>query len=404
MNRVAPALVGFLLCVGAVHRTPAAAILPAATPVTIPFELVARHIVVKAAINNSRPLSFVLDTGANSAIVRLPVAKELGLTLYGSVNGGGAGAGRQAGQRVKGATWSLAGLEGFSQPMTLALPLPMLPRAFGQDIDGIIGGEFIKEFVLGLDYQARTITLYDRGTFRYDGKGETLPLELNSAGHTVVKATVTPLGGQPIEQRFHLDTGSGGTLILHSPFVNEHKLPGPGSTTIRAIGMAGAGGESFGRVGRVALLQIGSFALSNPITVFSQDTGGSFADSSMAGNIGFGIASRFRMILDYGRHRIILEPSAAFAEPFGRALSGLALVAEGADYRTFRVRDVLEDSPASEAEIKVGDIIASVDGVAAAKLTLTALNETLENPAPHELTIRRADDTIKVTLTPRKLI
>ncbi len=404
MNRVTAALVGVVLCLGAVHRTPAVAVRPAAAPVTIPFELVMRHIIVKAAINNSRPLSFVLDTGANSAIVRLSVAKELGLTLYGSVNSGGAGAERQAGQRVKGATWSLGGLEGFSQPMTLALPLAMLPRAFGQDIDGIIGGEFIKEFVLALDYQARTITLHDRRTFRYEGKGETLPLELNSAGHTVVKATVTPLGGQPIEHRFHLDIGSGGTLILHSPFVNEHKLPGPESTTIRAIGMMGAGGQSFGRVGRVALLQIGSFALGNPITVFSQDTGGAFADSSMAGNIGFGIASRFRMILDYGRRRIILEPSPSFAEPFGRALSGIAVVAEGADYRTFLVRDVLENSPASEAGITVGDIITSVDGISAAALTLTALNETLENPSPHALTIRRGDNAINVTLTPRKLV
>ena len=54
-------------------------------PVTIPFELVARHIVVKVTIK-SRPLSFVLDTGANAAIVRTPIAKELGLALYGSVS------------------------------------------------------------------------------------------------------------------------------------------------------------------------------------------------------------------------------------------------------------------------------------------------------------------------------
>ena len=134
----------------------------------------------------------------------------------------------------------------------------MLPRGHGQDIDGIIGGEFIKQFVVELDYQTRTLVLHDRSTVRYRGRGETLPLELNSNGHPVVKAAVTPLGGKPIERLFTLDIGSGATLTLHSPFVSEHNLLGPQSKTIRAIGMVGAGGESVGRLGRVASLQLGS--------------------------------------------------------------------------------------------------------------------------------------------------
>jgi hypothetical protein len=45
------------------------------------------------------------------------------------------------------------------------LPLPELPSALGRDVDGIIGGEFIKQFVLELDYEARTIGLHDPATF-----------------------------------------------------------------------------------------------------------------------------------------------------------------------------------------------------------------------------------------------
>jgi hypothetical protein len=404
MIRVVLALVLSLAAVGSVRTATVAPDQPAGSSVSIPFELVARHIVVKATINNSRPLAFIVDTGANVAIVRTPTANELGLALYGSVNTGGAGAGVQAGQRVKNARWSLVGVKGFAQPVSLALPLPMLPRGHGQDVDGIIGGEFIKEFVLEVDYQARTITLHDPKTFRYSGRGETLPLAINSSGHTVVTARVTPLGSKPIERPFHLDLGSGAALILHSPFVAEQQLLGPQSKTIRAIGMAGAGGESVGRMGRVASLQIGSFTLSDPITIFSQDKGGAFADRSLAGNIGFGIAKRFRLFLDYGRRRLILEPSAAFAEPFDRAGSGMAVMADGANYRTFLVRQVLEESPATEAGIKEGDIIASVNGIAADDLTLTRLQEIFEEAVPHRLTIRRGEQTIEVTLTPRRLI
>ena len=105
--------------------------------------------------------------------------------------------------------------------------------------------------------------------------------------------------------------------------------------------------------------------IGNPTTIFSQDKAGAFADRALAGNIGFGIVSRFRTILDYGRRRMILEPSAKFAEPFDRASTGMALAAEGADYRTFpREAGARELSGNRGRDSRLaGDIIASINGV-----------------------------------------
>src|SRR5688572_14278794 len=251
-------------------------------PVAIPFELATRHIIVNVTINNSRPLSFVLDTGAHAALVRMDVAKELGLKLEGELNVGGAGPGIQKGRYVSGATWSLVGLPGFSQPVTFALPMPELPVALGRPIDGIIGGEFIRQFVLELDYQAQRIRLHDPASFTYKGGGEAVPIEFVSGTHPTFAAMVTPIGGKPIERRFLFDIGSGQALVLHSPFVNEQKLPGPDMKTIRAIGGAGAGGKTAGQVGRVESLRIGSSTLASPITMFSQDKAGAFANAAQA--------------------------------------------------------------------------------------------------------------------------
>jgi len=376
----------------------------APAPITIPFELVSRHIIVPVRVNRSRPLSFVLDTGATRAIIRMDVAKELGLSLEGNVSGGGAGEGRQTGQLVKGATWSLVGLERVSQPVVLALPMPELSPALGRDVDGIIGGEFLRQFVVETDYQARFIRFHDPRTFVYHGAGEMVPIEFTPDGHPAVKATVTPQGASPIERSFMFDIGSGAALVLHSPFVAEYRLPGPDVKTLRAIGGAGAGGRTAGRLGRVAALKIGSFSISNPITLFSEDKAGAFANPSLAGNIGARIASRFRIFFDYGRRRMILETSPTFAEPIDYAFSGIALRAERPDYHTFRVREVLEASPATEAGLAVGDVIVSVDGTTADKLTLAAINEMLEKPAARELVIRRGEETIRTTLTPKRLI
>jgi len=49
--------------------------------VALPFELANKHIVLKVRVNNSRPLSFVLDTGDKFAIIDLERARELKLDL-----------------------------------------------------------------------------------------------------------------------------------------------------------------------------------------------------------------------------------------------------------------------------------------------------------------------------------
>src|SRR5256714_8007970 len=91
-------------------------------PVTIPFELVTRHIMLKVRINNSRPLSFVFDTGDKVGIVDTEVAKELGLKMEGQLRIGGAGADTLPASFIKDATWSLPGLDGFTQPVALSMP------------------------------------------------------------------------------------------------------------------------------------------------------------------------------------------------------------------------------------------------------------------------------------------
>lgn len=375
-----------------------------ARPIVVPFELANRHIIVKATINGSKPLPLVLDTGADQMLLTMDRAKQLGLALRGSVRVGGAGPGSQQGALVSNATWSLVGVESLKQPVTMALPLTQLADALGVDADGIIGGEFIREFVLEVDYQAKTLTFHDPASFTYSGRGETLPLDFTPDRHPVLRATVTPAGSAPTEESFLLDLGGGGALVLHSPFVNKHELLKRQPATIRAIGGAGAGGKTAGQMGRVADFQIGSAHLSNVLTMFSEDSAGAFANPRLAGNIGAQIANRFRMFLDYKRKRIILEHSVIFDHPYDRAFSGLAIRGEGPDHRSFRIIDVLEKSAATDVDLKVDDVVTAIDGRPASELTLTTILEMFEKPVTYEVTVRRGSKPVVVKLTPRRMV
>ena len=383
-------------------QAPAAA--PSSALVTIPFELVTRHIVVKVRINNSRPLSFIFDTGDKVGIVDTDVANELGLKLEGQVHVGGAGADKLAGSTVKEANWTLEGLDGFSQPIRLALPLGRLAARFGHDFDGIIGSDFIRQFVVEVDYQQRVLKLYDKATFVYSGGGESVPVQLNSQGHPILEGVVSPIDAEPIKGKFVLDLGSGGSLDLMSPAVSEHKLLANGLKTIRAIGVGGAGGKVSGRIGRVKSLQLGKYIVANPLTLFSEDKAGAMATSSLVGNIGQLVASKFKVFLDYGRTRIILEPTSTFADSMDRAGTGFALTTEGKDHATVRITEVLENSPASEAGLQIDDVLLSVDGTPASDLSVSRLLEMFDRPNSYKLIVKRGEKTLPVTLVTRKLI
>src|SRR5258708_26176949 len=150
----------------------------------MPFEMVNRHIVLKVEVDSSRPLSFLLDTGDQFAIINLDRARELGLKLQGEIHMGGAGSAISTGAFVRDSLFTIPGFRGFSQPLHAALPIGRMAPRFGQDLDGIIGREFIKQFGLELDYQARAIKLYDKDKFKYSGPGESIPITVNSAAPT----------------------------------------------------------------------------------------------------------------------------------------------------------------------------------------------------------------------------
>src|ERR1700730_2107098 len=138
-------------------------------PVVIPFELVNRHIMIKVRINKSAPLSFILDTGDKFAISHLARAKALGLNLQGEINVGGAGAGTLKGSFVRDASLAVLGLEGNTEPVVLTIPLDNLEPKLGHDADGIIGSDFMKKFVVEIDYPSRVLMLHDKDQFAYSG-------------------------------------------------------------------------------------------------------------------------------------------------------------------------------------------------------------------------------------------
>jgi serine protease Do len=86
-------------------------------------------------------------------------------------------------------------------------------------------------------------------------------------------------------------------------------------------------------------------------------------------------------------------------------MSGLSLVAKGVNLKSFEVVQVQPGTPAADAGIKPGDVIAAVDDEAAADLTLAAIR-VLFRQIGHEykLLIDRNGQSITVSIKMHRLI
>jgi len=157
-------------------------------------------------------------------------------------------------------------------------------------------------------------------------------------------------------------------------------------------------------VGRVDALQLGRWRIDRPVTVFARAGSGAFASAESQGNIGAAILEKFKLILDYARMRIILEPNARLAEPVEYNRSGLSLVSSGPDYRTIQVRAVAAHSPAAEAGVRVGDRLVEIDGYHAGDRTLSQIRTLLAEAQRCVLTIQRGNTRLKRTLVLRRMV
>lgn len=359
-------------------------------------------IYVPVRVNNSAPLWFILDSGVDSFLIDEYRARTLGLKLEGQSNAEGIGENTVHIALVRGVSLSMGDLE-FPNRNLIAYPFANLSHTAGHVIDGVLGAGLFKRFVVEIDYATQTVTLFDPKSYEYSGRGDTLPITIEG-DVPFAKAKIALPGRDPIEGKFNIDTGGNAALALSSSFVSEHHLLDFVQKTLPATEV-GASGQSKGRVGRLKSLQLGRFVIENPITGFSQAKRGTLASTTNSGLIGGLVLRRFKVIFDYSRRRMMLEPNEHSTDPFEYGMTGASITAEGADLKTYTISQVLENSPASESGLRLGDLIVSIDGKLASDFTLDQLSQMFKREGrSYLLTINRGAETLRIQIKLRRLI
>jgi len=335
----------------------------------VPMHLYAGRIpFVDVRVAGSEPLSFIVDTGADTDLLNVKWAAPLGLTIEHAQAVDEPGGKVEEGA-IRATTLAVGGIQIPGESLTTA-PLSFMAPFVGRKIDGLLGHEFLSRYVVEIDYERSTIAIYDPRSYRYDGPGEIVPLTLTPSD-AEVHVAIRPSGGAPVDAVLELDTGSFDALGLHGSFVDQHALAPAGTPRLATPGLA-IGGQTTGYRTRVAGVTLGSYALDD-LVVSVTASNGAGNHSEVAGTLGAEVLRRFRVILDYPRKRMILEKNARYAEPSKFDMSGLTLAAEGDDFGTVRVLVVADASPAARAGVRPGDTITTIDGQAAGTIGLEPL-------------------------------
>jgi hypothetical protein len=367
----------------------------------IPFELSNNFVLVQLRVNNSRRLWFMFAT-ASTSVVDARIAKELRLPVQRKEKLTSTRSNIEA-ELIPGVSLALPGVTALNQTVAL-LPLDFLSSIMGQSIGGIIGYDFINQLVIEVDYSARKMNVYAPATYRYSGAGEALPIKFIDK-KPFIGVKITMEGRDAVEGAFELETASSGVLVVQRSFAEAHQL----LNFVKGFRLGNEGGVD-GRMsrtlqGRVRNIQVGRFVISNPLVTISQAEAGKDAKADGDGQLGGEVLRRFRLILDYSRHRIILDPNEHFAELVEEDMSGIELVAEGEDLKTLVVNEVLAHSPAAEAGLQEEDELTAINGRRVTEFSLEQIRQMLKQEGKeYLLSLKRGTQTLQVKLKMGRLI
>ncbi|MGB8700660.1 MAG: aspartyl protease family protein [Thermosynechococcaceae cyanobacterium] len=356
------------------QNTPSAQIEMSGDSVEIPFEIYGRHLFLKGRLNDTTPSDWILDSGAADVFINEAKTKALQLKppTHNLLSGDW---GSRSTTDVSGVVLQLGPLILRDRESAKIPPAEMdgLNQYFGRRFDGILGYEFFEQLVTEIDFRRRQVRLFRPQTYRYQGTGLRIPLQMDG-DRPYVEATISPYGLQPLKGRFLIDTGSNGALGLTASCGLDRRLIAAAPRTLARPLTTFTGTEEV-VLGRVQKIQMGSLQIEQPLTVFGANTSG--VCDRVAGKIGNQILQQFKTILDYPQRQMILEPYATppIANAYEYDLSGLWLQATGPQLNTYRIGAVYANTPAAAAKIQPGDVLKQIDGQPATQFSLAQLRQ-----------------------------
>lgn len=270
---------------------------------TIPFSVGKDNgIHVNAIVNNSEPLDFMFDTGANSFVITSSlIGKKVNIEIDDkAMNSGSDGSAMMeisTDDRIQ-----IGDLNWENSPI---ISIPYQNHSF----EGVIGLNAFENKIIEIDYDLNKLIIHNTS--------ETIPsgykkIESKKEFELFFFKALVDVDGNQTEDWFMYDTGSNSNLVLRQDFAVKQKL----NNTMKVLGS----GMSMGSTGigwKLNLHNIPKFKLDSHvmndilISINEKDPPGPHAFNIL----GSGIMKHFNTIIDLQNNTIYIKPNKQFDNP-----------------------------------------------------------------------------------------
>lgn len=340
----------------------------------INFTEIKNLVVIPLYINNKGPFNFILDTGVGPMIITDPILMDsLGITASRSIKITGLGKGGEIDAYISNDVSARLGQARISGIPTAILKEDIfgLSNYLGIQIYGLLGYYFFRSFIVEINYSHHKLRFSSQDR-KMKIEGEKIPIELYSNKPYVSLSLENPgLGKQDLKML--IDNGASHAISLER--LDEKPFPLSGKVIEANLGV-GMSGPIGGNIGRIEMLKIGSFTLSQVLASYPlyDDVAAKVLLKDRNGNLGADILSKFNVVFDYEKLSMYVQKNKRFKRPFEHDMAGIELYGESHKGQHYFISRIEADSPAEKAGLQVDDEIIQINFIAAASYQLNDIN------------------------------
>lgn len=331
--------------------------------IEIPFKSYNNLIVIPVKLKNNTSLDLILDSSIEHTILTdKGVGDGAGLNYARKILLGKTPETVYYGFAAFDAQLSIAGLASTPEMhsiLVLETDYLNLVSLAGSKVDGIIGYDIFKSFVVEIDNSQSNLILHDPKSFEKPKGFQSIPMTVKNR-KPYANASIVYEDWQEKTKSFMLKTGASHALFFEDDSVEFHL---PYKNIEIPVGQA-FGGEIMGHLGRLRSLSLGRFEFEDPLATFAKPEVIAGQNTSQnRGSIGQGLLQRFNLIFDYHNGVLYLKKNPTnFDQSFEFDMSGVKIDVLNKPNYIFQVADVRSPSAASKAGMLIGDQIISING------------------------------------------